>query len=59
MLKFLFGLALFFYLKDRAVLRYGGWRHMPATQHLGIEGKEDQMFKVTSNCTKSEVNLGY
>lgn len=32
---------------------------MPATQHLGIEGKEDHMFKVTSNCTKSESNLGY
>lgn len=30
---------------------------MPATQHLGIEGKEDHMFKVTSNCTKSEANL--
>lgn len=32
---------------------------MPATQQLGIEGKEDHMFKVTSNCTNSEANLGY
>lgn len=49
----------FIYLKDRAVLRHGGWWYMPVIQRLGSEDKENHVFKVTLNYTKREANLGY
>lgn len=46
----------FIYLKDGAVLRHGGWCYTPVIQHLGSEGKENHVFKVTLNYTKREGN---
>lgn len=49
----------FIYLKDGAVLRHVGWCYTPVIQHLGSEGKENHVFKVTLNYRTREVNLGY